>query len=77
MRFQRKAVRRPVKQNCMFCHNSTEPYFRDTETLSRFMSDRGRILAHTRSGICSKHQRALSASIKHARHIALLPFVVT
>ena len=66
---------RPVPKNCPFCANETEPIYTDVETLRRYMSERGKILAHTRTGICSKHQRAVARVIKQARHIALVPFV--
>ncbi|MBI2026013.1 MAG: 30S ribosomal protein S18, partial [Candidatus Levybacteria bacterium] len=29
-----------------------------------------------RSGLCTKHQKKLTVEVKHARHLALLPFVV-
>lgn len=65
----------PVPRNCPFCNNKTSPSYREIETLRRYISDRGKILAHTRTGVCSRHQRQIALAIKHARHIALLPFV--
>lgn len=66
---------RPVPKNCIFCKTDTEPSFKDIESIGRYVSDRGKILAHTRSGLCSKHQRRVTDSVKQARHLALLPFV--
>ncbi len=66
---------RPVPKNCPFCANDTSPSFNEVEVLRRYITERGKILAHTRTGICSKHQRAVAKSVKHARHIALIPFV--
>lgn len=64
-----------VPKNCYFCKEKKEPELEDIEVLRRFMSDRGKIHARSRTGICAKHQRRLSIAIKHARHLALLPFV--
>lgn len=71
----RRIKKRIVPTNCNFCHTDTVPDFRDLETLGKFVSERGKILAHTRTGICSRHQRILSRAIKQARFLALLPFV--
>ncbi len=48
----------------------------DVSGLSRFLTERGKILSRTKTGVCSRHQRALTIAIKRARHVALLPFVV-
>lgn len=64
-----------AKKTCLFCDNKNEPTFTDAQTLKKFMNDRARIVAHTRTGLCSKHQRHVATEIKHARHLALLPFV--
>jgi small subunit ribosomal protein S18 len=65
-----------VKKQCYFCSNkiSTVDY-KDTQTLRRFMSPHAKILAHARTGTCPKHQRMVTKALKHARHMALLPFV--
>jgi len=73
-RFTRRL--RPVARNCGFCHNQTEPNYQDVAALSKFITERGKILARSRTGICSKHQRAITIAIKYARHVALMPFVV-
>lgn len=76
MAYQRRQQRflRPVPKNCPFCASGQGPVFSDAETLRRYLSERGKILAHTRTGICSTHQRALGLAIKHARFLALLPY---
>ncbi len=51
--------------------------YKNVELLSRFLSERGSILSRERTGLSSKKQRELSAAIKQARHVALLPFVTT
>jgi len=75
-----KKKRRIIKEeavpvNCPFCKSKTNPDYKDVEVLARYMSDRAKVLGKARTGICSKHQRKISISIKRARHLALLPFV--
>jgi small subunit ribosomal protein S18 len=67
----------PIKRVCIFCENGTEPIYTDTAVLRKFMNDRARISLRARTGACSKHQRRVTKEIKHARHLALLPFVPT
>lgn len=70
--------RRPLKieKNCYFCKEKKDPNFMEHEILSRYTSERGRILSRARTGSCSKHQRKLTIEIKRARYLALLPFIV-
>ncbi|MDP3900452.1 MAG: 30S ribosomal protein S18 [bacterium] len=68
----------PLKKEkvCYFCvNNLKEVDYKDSQLLRRFLSSYLKILPKKRTGVCSKHQRKLSTSIKRARLIALLPFV--
>ena len=49
--------------------------FKDERTLSRFLTERGKILPSRLSGTCARHQRQLSTAIKRARQLALLPYI--
>lgn len=49
--------------------------YRDVELLSRYTSERGRIMPSRISSISAKKQRELSRAIKRARQLALMPFV--
>jgi small subunit ribosomal protein S18 len=49
--------------------------FKDERTLSRFLTERGKILPSRLSGTCARHQRQLSTAIKRARELALLPYI--
>jgi small subunit ribosomal protein S18 len=49
--------------------------YKDVDRLRRYVSDRAKIEPPRKTGVCAKHQRALSTAIKRARHLALLPFV--
>lgn len=49
--------------------------YKDLDTLSRFITERGKILPRRISGVSAYHQRNLVQAIKRARYMALLPFV--
>lgn len=49
--------------------------YKDTDTLSQFITERGKILPRRITGVTAHYQRLLSLAIKRARHVALLPFV--
>lgn len=67
-----------VKKQCYFCSNKmTTVDYKDTQTLRRFMSPHAKILNHSRTGTCPKHQRMVTKALKRARHMALLPFVAS
>ena len=46
-----------------------------TELLSRFVSERGKILPRRVTGTSAKNQRKVTTAIKRARVMALMPFV--
>ncbi len=79
---ERKNLRKTRRQQekvgeCFFCKEKQNPAFLNQEILSRFTSERGKILPRLRSGICAKHQRKLTREVKKARYMALLPYVVS
>lgn len=49
--------------------------YKDIDTLSKFVTDRGKILPRRITGVSAYFQKRLSDAIKRARHMALLPFV--
>jgi small subunit ribosomal protein S18 len=64
------------KRICRFCEAGVQFLdYRDEKRLSRFLTERGKIIPRRVSGTCAKHQRMLTRSIKRARILALLPFV--
>ena len=63
---------------CRVCADSSLVIdYKDPKSLKYFITERGKILPRRISGTCSKHQRALTHTIKRARTIALLPYVGT
>ena len=64
-----------IKRVCRFCSDKVEHIdYKDLERIGRYVTDRGKIMGQARNGLCAKHQKRLTAAIKHARHLALLPF---
>ena len=65
------------KKICRFCSEKV-PFvdFKDVERLSKFLTEKGKIIGRRISGNCAKHQRALARAIKRTRYAALLPFIV-
>ena len=49
--------------------------YKDTETLKKFITDRGKILPRRITGVSAYFQRQLAQAIKQSRYVALLPFV--
>lgn len=66
---------RPVAKNCPYCASKIEPDYKE-ESLKQYLTERGKMLSAARTGLCSKHQRHVAESIKRARQVALLPFLV-
>ena len=69
--------RRMKRKVCSFCADKVETIdYKDVAKLRRYVSERGKIVPRRISGCCAKHQRKVTESIKRARYIALLPYVV-
>ena len=47
---------------------------KDTATLRKFISDRGKIRALRVTGVSTQQQRQIARAVKNAREMALLPF---
>lgn len=64
-----------VPKRCYFDEEKKEPSFENIQVLQKFLTERGKIIPRSRSGLCAKHQKALTKHVKYARHLALIPFV--
>jgi len=71
---KRKPRKRRVIASCYFCDEKKNPDYKDHRELRKYVTERAKILGSIDTGICSKHQRLLTISIKRARHLGLLPF---
>ena len=70
---RRNAVRRR-KKVCVFCGKTATIDYKDTATLNKYVSERGKILPR-RICLMSLYQRALTVAVKRARHVAIMPYV--
>lgn len=62
---------------CYYCVEKQEKVdYKDVEKLSKYISERGKIMPRRITGTCAKHQRQVTEAIKRARYIALLPFTL-
>ncbi|QQR70004.1 MAG: 30S ribosomal protein S18 [Alphaproteobacteria bacterium] len=50
--------------------------YKDVRLLSRFLSERGKIVPSRISAVSAKKQRELATAIKRARFLALLPYAL-
>jgi small subunit ribosomal protein S18 len=60
---------------CKLCLDKVERIdYKDDRRLSRFITDRGKIVPRRISGTCARHQAQITEAVKRARILALLPF---
>lgn len=60
---------------CKFCENRVIRIdYKDAKTLRRFITEQGKIIPRRVTGVCARHQRMLTRSIKRARNIALIHY---
>lgn len=79
---KKKPLKRRVKRTgffrkrvCRFCTEKTQTVdYKDVNCLTKFVTERGKIIPSRNSGVCAKHQRKLAQAIKRARYIAILPY---
>jgi len=64
------------KKVCPFCADKILKIdYKDADLLSKYISERGKIMPKRMTGVCAIHQRELARAIKRARIVALLPYV--
>jgi len=67
---------RRQRKTCPLCESGIRVVnYKDDKTLSRFITERGKILPRRMTGMCARHQRQVGTAIKRARYLALLPFI--
>jgi small subunit ribosomal protein S18 len=63
-------------KQCYFCAANIQIVdFKDGDLLRKFITPQAQIITKKRSGTCALHQRKLTRAIKHARFLALIPYV--
>lgn len=64
------------KKSCPFSgKNALTIDYKDVRALSRFVSERGKVIPSRISSVSIKKQRELAKAIKRARYLALMPYV--
>ena len=64
------------RKPCYLCEHKVELIdYKDENLLSRFVTERGKIVPSRITGACAPHQRKLTRAIKRARYLSLLPYV--
>ncbi|HXF54936.1 MAG TPA: 30S ribosomal protein S18 [Hyphomicrobiaceae bacterium] len=76
----RMPARRPFhrrRKTCPFSgDNAPKIDYKDVRLLSRYISERGKIVPSRITAVSAKKQRELAKAIKRARFLGLLPFVL-
>ncbi len=68
--------RRRRKKVCYFCANEVETLdYKDSNAVSKYITERGKIKPRRATSNCAKHQRMVAVAIKRSRHMAYVPFV--
>lgn len=84
-RNQRKPTRRRDRKGgpgsgrrkpCQHCRDKIDQVdYKDSVSLRKFVSDRGKIRSRRITGACRRHQSQIARAVKRARELALLPYV--
>ncbi len=73
------AAKRPFfrrRKTCPFTGpNAPEIDWKDVKLLSRYISERGKVIPSRITAVSPSKQRKLTKAIKRARYMALLPYV--
>jgi small subunit ribosomal protein S18 len=79
LNFKNDASKKPFfkrKKTCPFSGpNAPKIDYKDVKLLSRYVTERGKIIPSRISSISTIKQRELSKAIKRARFLALMPYV--
>jgi small subunit ribosomal protein S18 len=73
---EKKGPKKPRREKpCPICSQGIEYIdYKDLSLLKPFLNERAKIKARRTSGACAKCQKQLSAAIKNAREMALIPY---
>ncbi len=74
-RYNYGSTGRRRRKVCRLCGDKVESVnYKDMDLLRTFTTERGKIIPRRISGNCAKHQRMITAAVKRARNIAMMPF---
>lgn len=65
------------KRVCQFCVDKIAIVdYKESNRLTKYLTERAKILPRRISGNCARHQRQVTVAIKRARQVALLPYTM-
>lgn len=65
---------RKKKKICQMCAKKDINY-KDVAIISKYVTEKGKIMNRRMTGACAKHQRHIAQQVKLARFMALIPYV--
>ena len=65
---------RKKKRICQMCAGKDVDY-KDVQIISKYITEKCKIMPRRMTGACAKHQRHIAQQIKYARFMALIPYV--
>jgi len=65
---------RKKKKICQMCAGKDVDY-KDVQIITKYITEKGKIMPRRMTGACAKHQRHIAQQIKYARFMALIPYV--
>lgn len=65
---------RKKKKICQMCAGKPVNY-KDVNIISKYITEKGKIIPRRMTGACAKHQRYIAKQVKYARFMALIPYV--
>ena len=64
------------RKSCHLCRDKVvDVDYRNSDTLRRYMSEKGKIRSRRITGACRRHQSQLAKAIKRSRELALAPYI--
>ncbi|MCL2846834.1 MAG: 30S ribosomal protein S18 [Firmicutes bacterium] len=67
-----KKAPRPKKRPCPFCMSKSVYIDYKDGRLTKYATEKGKIISRRQTGLCAKHQRELTVAVKRARNMALI-----
>lgn len=73
----RRGGRMGRSRHAQYCPDGKCFDYKDIDTLRRYIGETGKIKPRRQTGNCARCQRELAREVKRARHLALLPFIIS
>ena len=74
-RDKKSGFKRKRKPDPIFKDSVSEVNYKNAEFLSKFLTEKGKIIPRRITGCSAKSQRRISKVIRRARHAGVVPFV--